>query len=145
MAENKPFVIERTFNSPIAAVWKALTDKDTMKLWYFDVPMFKPEVGCEFTFTGGKPDGKQYVHLCQVREVVPGRKISHTWRYEGVEGDSLVTFELFEEGGKTRLKLTHAGLETFPASNPHLAPHNFARGWTEIVTINLEKFLAEKH
>ena len=144
MTENRPFVIERTFHSPIAAVWQALTDKDTMRLWYFDVPEFKPEVGCEFSFTAGKDANKQYVHLCVVKEVIPGRKISHTWRYKGYEGDSLVTFELFEEGEDTKLVLTHSGLETFPASNPDLAAHNFARGWTQIVTINLKNFLAKK-
>lgn len=141
---NEPFIIERTFDAPIATVWKAITDKDTMKLWYFDLPAFRPEVGCEFTFSGGKPDGTVYVHLCQVKEVIAGRKISYSWGYQGVEGDSLVTFELFAEGDKTKLKLTHAGLETFPASNPHLAAQNFARGWTEIITVFLENFLSPK-
>jgi uncharacterized protein YndB with AHSA1/START domain len=46
--ENDPFVIERTYNAPIAKVWKALTDKNDMKQWYFDLSEFKPEVGFEF-------------------------------------------------------------------------------------------------
>lgn len=41
--KNEPFVIERTFYSPVEKVWKAITDKDQMKEWYFDVPQFNPK------------------------------------------------------------------------------------------------------
>jgi len=33
----EPLVIERTFNAPIARVWKALTDAEEMRRWYFDM------------------------------------------------------------------------------------------------------------
>ena len=63
--------------------------------------------------------------------MIPEKKLAYSWRYEGHPGDSLVTFELFAEGDKTRLKLTHVGLETFlPERNPHLARGNFVKGWT---------------
>lgn len=142
---NKSFEIERTYNAPAALVWKAITDKNQMKQWYFDLPDFKPEVGAEFRFMGGPPEGKQYEHVCVVTELVPGKRISYSWRYEGYEGNSLVTFELFGEGDKTRLKLTHAGLETFPASNPDLAAGNFAEGWTHIIGTGLPEFLAKQN
>lgn len=38
----QPFIIERTFNAPVADVWKALTQKELMKEWYFDLSAFKP-------------------------------------------------------------------------------------------------------
>ena len=41
-------VIERTFNAAVARVWEALTDADEMRVWYFDLKEFKPEVGFEF-------------------------------------------------------------------------------------------------
>src|SRR4051812_15622172 len=107
----QPIIIERTYHAPVAKVWKALTDKTFMKEWYFDLAEFKAEPGFEFSFPGG-PDGKSYTHLCKVVEVVDEKKISYTWRYEGYEGDSLVSFELFDEGEHTRVKLTHEGLET---------------------------------
>ncbi len=137
----EPFVIERTYNAPVEKVWQALTDKDHMKQWYFDIPEFKPEEGLEFTFTGGTEEN-QYVHLCKVTEVMPGRKLTHSWRYQGFSGDSLVTFELFPEGDKTRLKLTHAGLETFP-DHPDFAKANFVAGWTEILGTMLPDYLAK--
>ena len=141
---SEPFVIERTYNAPISTVWKAITDKNDMKQWYFDLAEFKPEVGFEFQFTGGPSPEKQYVHLCTITEVIPGRKLTHSWRYEGYEGKSFVTFELFDEGGKTRLTLTHAGLETFPKENPDLAKHNFVAGWTDLIGTSLQEYLEKK-
>ena len=85
-----PFTIERTYNAPISKVWKAITDKDLMKQWYFDLPDFKAEIGTEFQFKGGADDGKQYTHLCIVVEVIQEKKIAYTWRYDGYEGNSKV-------------------------------------------------------
>jgi uncharacterized protein YndB with AHSA1/START domain len=140
--KSEPFVIERTYNAPIEKVWHAITNKQAMKQWYFDLKEFKPEVGFEFQFEGG-PDDKTYLHLCKVTEVIEGRKLTYSWRYDGYEGNSFVTWELFSEGDKTKLRLTHAGLETFPASNPDLDKKNFVAGWTDIVGESLKKFLEE--
>ena len=38
---NEPFVIERVFNAPPEKVWKAITDKNAMKQWYFDIAEFE--------------------------------------------------------------------------------------------------------
>ncbi len=138
--KNNPFIIERTYNAPIAKIWKALTDKDEMKQWYFYLAEFKPEVGFEFRFYGGT-EKNQYLHICKVTEVIVGKKLTHSWRYDGYEGISFVTFELFAEGHKTRLKLTHAGLETFPKNNPDFAKENFANGWTAIIGTSLKEYL----
>ena len=103
---HQPIVLERTFNAPISKVWQALTDNDEMKKWYFVLPEFKAEVGFFFQFLGGKDPENQYLHYCEVTEVVVGKKLTYSWRYDGYEGNSFVTFELFDEGDKTLLKLT---------------------------------------
>jgi len=138
--KDTPFVIEQTYAAPVDLVWKALTDKDQMKQWYFDVSAFKPVVGFEFHFEAGD-DKTKYLHLCKVLEVVTGKKLAYSWRYDGYPGDSVVTFELFAEGDKTRLKLTHTGLETFPADNPAFKKENFAKGWTSITGKSLKNFV----
>jgi uncharacterized protein YndB with AHSA1/START domain len=120
-------------------VWKALTEVDDIKHWSFDIREFVPRVGFEFQFYGGDSKTK-YLHRCKVTEAVTEKRLAYTWRYEGYAGDSLVTFELFAEGKKTRLRLTHTGLETFPKL-PAFAPANFAAGWTEIVGTNLKTFV----
>ena len=132
-------IVERTFNAPVARVWKALTDGEEMRRWYFDLKEFKPEVGFEFEFIV-EHEGTKYHHLCKITEVIPQKKLAYTWRYQGHEGDSLVTFELFPEDGKTRLKLTHEGLETFPKT-PSFARKNFMEGWTQIVGSSLKGFV----
>jgi uncharacterized protein YndB with AHSA1/START domain len=135
-----PFVIEHTFNVPAARLWKAITDKNEMKHWYFDLAEFKPEVGFEFEFLAGD-DNQKWLHLCKVTEVIPEKKLMYSWRYDGYEGNSYVTFELFEEGDLTKLKLTHEGLESFPATNPAFAKESFAAGWADIIGRSLKNYL----
>lgn len=138
--KQEPFVIERILNAPVARVWKAITDNAQMKQWYFDIPAFEPVVGFEFEFSGG-PDHETFRHLCKVLEAVPNKKLVYSWRYDGYEGNSIVTFELFAENDKTRLKLTHEGLETFPQDKPEFARNNFAMGWTDITGVLLPSFV----
>ena len=138
--KEETIVVERTLDAPIGKVWKALTDKDEMKEWYFDLSTFKPELGFEFQFEGGKDD-RRYLHLCKVTEVVREQKITYSWRYDGYEGISYVSFELFAEGDRTRLKLTHKNLESFPKSNPDFAKENFDEGWTHIIGSSLPAYL----
>ena len=135
-------VIERTFKAPIAKVWKALTDVDQMREWYFDLKEFKPQVGFEFEFVV-EHEGNRYHHLCKVTEVIPQKKIAYTWCYKGEPGDSLVTIELFLESNMTRLRLTHEGLETFPKT-PAYARKNFEAGWTAIIGTELKEFVERK-
>jgi uncharacterized protein YndB with AHSA1/START domain len=133
-------VIERTFDAPIERVWQALTNVEEMRRWYFDLKAFEPVPGFEFGFTV-EHEGKIHRHLCRVTEVIPQKKIAYTWRYEGQEGDSLVSFELLATGNKTHLKLMHEGLETFPKT-PDYARKNFEAGWTAI-TAELRRFVEE--
>jgi len=137
----EPLIIERTYPVPALRVWKAISDKNEMKQWYFDLEEFKAVPGFVFSFMGGPSPEKQYKHICQVTEVISNQKLSYSWRFEGYEGNSVVTFELFEGGGTTRLKLTHAGLETFPADNPDFRKENFVTGWTELLGSSLKEYL----
>lgn len=144
MENNEPVFVERTYKAPVEKVWKAITDRDQMKQWYFDIAAFKAEPGFEFEFTGENKEGVKYLHLCKVIEVVPNKKLTYSWRYDGFEGNSFVTFELFKEGDKTRVKLTHKGIETFPIHNGDFAKANFAEGWTHIIGISLKDFTEGK-
>ena len=138
----EPIVVERTFDAPVGKVWAALTDVNETRQWYFDLKEFKPEIGFEFEFVV-EHEGNGYHHLCKVAEMIPQKKIAYTWRYKGEPGNSLVTFEIFPEGDKTRLKLTHSGIETFPKT-PAYARKNFEAGWTEIIGSELKQFVERK-
>jgi len=140
-------VLERTFNAPVSRVWRALTTVEELRAWYFcdavaydgfELKEFKPEVGFEFEFITDH-EGNSYRHLYEVTEVIPEKKMAYTWRYKGEPGNSLVTFELFPEGEKTRLKLTHEGLDTFPKTAA-FARENFEKGWTHLIGSELKQF-----
>jgi uncharacterized protein YndB with AHSA1/START domain len=51
-----------------------------------------------------------------------------------------VTIELFPDGDKTKVKLTHEGLETF-SKTPSLARKNFNAGWTQIIGSSLKDYV----
>lgn len=134
-------IIEKTYDAPIEKVWQAITDKQQMKDWYFDIPDFKPELNHEFSFLAGR-EGRQYRHLCRIVEINPVTRLAYTWRYEGMPGDSLVTFELSEPApSQTRLTLTHTGLDSFPTEQPDFAPDSFKEGWTYFVHSSLQSFV----
>lgn len=143
MASN-PIVIEEHFATSLEKVWLAITDRDAMKQWYFDFQEFRTEVGFEFRFWGGPAEDRQYLHLCRITEVSPEKKLAYIWSYNGYEGNTLVSFELYEEGDQTKLKLTHEGIETFPASEPEFARQNFVLGWTWLICTSLKEFLTQK-
>jgi len=138
---NTPFVIERIYNSPVDKVWDAITNVQKMREWYFDLPAFEAKVGFTFSFRGKGSKGEEYVHLCEVVEVVELKKISYTWKYEGYPGNSTVSFELFPEEEQTRIRLTHTGLESLSQNGPDFAASSFAAGWNEIIGKSLKEYL----
>lgn len=139
--KSEPFVIERTLNAPAERVWNAITDKDQMKQWYFDLAEFKPEAGFEFSFEGGPDAETRYVHVCKITRVEYGKTLQYSWRYDGYAGNSFVTFELSSEGSNTKLKLTHEGLETFPSDNKDFAKEDFVEGWTHLIGKALKDYV----
>jgi len=139
--KNQKIALEQLLNAPISRVWKALTDKNEMKQWYFDLAEFNPEVGFKFHFTGGPSPERQYLHLCEITEVIPNEKLEYSWHYDGYEGNTLLTFILVEQGNKTLLKFSHAGIETFPANNPDLALSNFVTGWNQIIHTSIKEYI----
>jgi uncharacterized protein YndB with AHSA1/START domain len=143
--ETKPLVVERTLNASVSRIWQALTDNDKMKQWYFKLDNFEPRVGFEFSFTGQGSKGEKYKHNCRITAVVPEEKLSYTWVYDGFSGSSEVTFELFPEGDKTLVRITHTGLETFPQNGPDFGIESFTKGWNHILGTSLKDFVEKEN
>ena len=136
-----PVTLACLVDAPAKRVWHILTNTECMKEWYFPALLqFKPVVGFVFRFVD---DGSSYQKEWIVTEVLPGKKLSHTWSYKGYDGTSLVTFELLAAGDKTKLILTHTGLESFP-NDPHFARRRFEDGWERIINANF-RMLAARH
>ncbi|MHA4895892.1 SRPBCC family protein [Pedobacter sp. PWIIR3] len=138
----QPLIVERSYHAPIEKVWKAISDKNQMKHWYFQLEEFRAEKGFTFEFSGGD-DKEQYLHRCVVLEADPPNKLSYSWTYpDHNNGYSVVTWELFDKGdGNTLLRLTHEGLESFPKDSPNFAVASFTQGWNFILGESLKKYL----
>ncbi|SFH01888.1 SRPBCC family protein [Pedobacter insulae] len=137
----QPVIVERLFNATSEKVWSAITTNDEMKKWYFQLEDFKPIVGFKFDFMGGPDANTQYLHLCEVTEVIEGKKIAYTWRYDNYPGNSLVTWELLDKGEQTLVRITHTGLETFAEAGKDFAKNNFNEGWTHFLYTALKAYL----
>ena len=113
------FVIERTYDAPVARVFAAFADWEAKKLWFAGPPDWEQgEATMDFRVGGrevnkGGPKGGP-VHSMEARyyDIVPDQRI--VYAYEMYMGDmrisvSVATFELKADGSRTRLKLTEQG------------------------------------
>ena len=99
---------------------------------------YQPKPFFVFGFTN---DGSAYQKEWKVTKLTKGQKLAHTWAYKGYSGSSELSFELFPEGAKTKLKITHTGLESFP-DNSHFARHRFEWGWG-LISDTLKAYVAK--
>lgn len=143
MTDTRPIIVEQTFAAPRTAVWKAITDADQMRQWYFEqMEDFRPEVGFETRFTV-EHDGKVYRHVWRVTEVVPTERITYSWQMDGLAGLGSTSWELTEVDGNTHLKLTNVGLHTFPQEDPSFHRESCRAGWRYFLNERLPEWLRD--
>lgn len=138
--EEEPLVVERVFDVPAERVWQAITEPDEIGQWFMQIDDFEPKEDFEFTMTA-EHNNKRYIHLCRVTEVVDGKKLTYSFRFRDAQGITYVTWELFREGNKTRLRLTHRGLERIAHAGPDYSRQNFVEGWTFFLENSLAGYL----
>lgn len=133
--------IRMQFEVSTDILWKAVTDKDEMKEWYFKVEEFVPEVGFEFQFWG-ESETRKYLHFCKITEAIDGKRICYSWEYDGISGSTLLCFDISAISEKScELILTHKGFETFPAEMNELKAENFEIGWKQILGTSLRNYI----
>ncbi len=143
----KEIVIERIFDAPREAVWKAWTEPERVMRWWgpngYSSPAAKIDlrVGGKYLFCMRTPEGQDTWSGGTYREIVPMERIVASDHFAdehgnvvaastyGLEGDwpedLLVTVTFEDLGGKTKLTLRHAG---FPAGD---MPGMAAEGWNQ--------------
>ena len=131
-AVENDIVIQRVFKLPINKVWQALTVAEEFKKWWgpegFTCPSSTMEArkGGKYLSCMRGPDGKEYWSTGVVKEFIPEKKLVVTDNFSdskgnivpaseyGMPGDwptqLLITFELEEADGATKLRLTHEGV-----------------------------------
>lgn len=125
-------VIEREFDAPVEAVWKAWTDPEHLMRWWgpngFTSPACKIDlrVGGAWFNCMRSPEGREFWSTGVYREIVPLERIvttdsfadengnvvpaTHYGMGEDVPLEMLITVTFEDAGGKTKMKLRHEGL-----------------------------------
>lgn len=128
-------------NAPVEKVWNALTEKEEMKKWYFDISDFELKEGNAFNFYEPGEERK-YHHHCEIVEIIPQKKLKHSWMYPDISKEkTLVKWELSPENGGTKITLTHKGLENFQHLGKDFQIESFQKGWEEILGKSLKNFV----
>jgi glutathione S-transferase len=143
-AEKTSLEIKRYINAPRERVYRAWTDPAELPRWFGpeEVRTIKiaadVRVGGKYRWDLVKQDGEEWACLGEYRELVPGRKIVFTWKWDDDEAwenhDSVVTVELSDRDGGTEVKLTHEKLPSEESRDRH------NEGWNSVLN-RLEKFL----
>ena len=123
--------LHRTIDAPVEAVYGAWTEPEMLRRWMAPGnaqvvrAVAEVAVGGTFLVEMQGADGRRWLTRGLYREVVPHRRLVHTWCWEGSEIETLVTVE-FESvsPGRTRLTLTHARFAEDESRDEHV------RGWT---------------
>lgn len=133
--------VEEIYDCPAERVWSAITSKDAMKSWYFDIPDFELKAGSVFNFF--EPGGKNlYHHRCTILEIIPNQILRHTWTHPShSQGESILTWFIQSVDDKTQLILTHEGIDQFKDGGPEFAEENYKAGWIEILGQALKGFV----
>jgi len=147
--EEEAMTITGVFDAPREVVWRAWTEPEFLMRWWG--PRFFTSPACKIDLrVGGKylncmrsPDGQDYWSTGIYREIVaPGRLVmtdsfadergnvvpaTHYGMSPYIPLEMLVTVTLEEREGKTKLTLTHSGIEGFTATDRD----NMWQGWNE--------------
>jgi uncharacterized protein YndB with AHSA1/START domain len=151
----KDLKIERTFDAPVALVWKAWSDPEMMKKWWgprmFSTPTVKIDfkVGGKYLLcmSGSMPDGSTMKSWSGgvYKEIVPMSKIVtlnyfadeqgnlvHASQYglpESFPTESEVIMSFEDLGGKTKLTVYYPNIEGIEG----MMLKNMTQGWNETV------------
>jgi uncharacterized protein YndB with AHSA1/START domain len=137
--------IERLFDAPREAVFRAWSEHDQLAEWYHFNEEWKIEVvdidfrvGGRYRIGWKAPDGKMWYELGEYREIRPPQRIVKTCLFEFPdfeENETLITLEFHERGKQTLLVLLHEGYRTAEHRDQH------QQGWPGFLD-QLEKLLA---
>ena len=143
MENQNSFFLEKTYNAPIELVWQVITQREHLKNWYFNFAEdWKLEVAATFQWYAEDTECTQWLHAGKMLEIIPEKKLVHTWEYPGFAGTSILSWELEEiDAQHTKIALTHLFKVPFDSSVQALKIENFAAGWNEILNNSLTNYL----
>ena len=135
MSENT-VIVKRVIKAGPEQVFEAFTNPGIMSRWFYGMENGASEVSNTLEVGGGfsinmrSPDGKEYMHTGEYREIVPSEKLVFTWNSNYAK-DTVVTVSFRPVSGGTEVTIEHEFLEVSERE-----PHR--RGWTVCLS-NLER------
>jgi len=140
-----PILVERTYAASPSQVWEALTDKDKLMLWYFEIPDFELKEGAQFDFYESKGVNR-YHYRIKIIEFKVNELLQYAWSHPAEsEGTSIVTWYLTPRGNATAVRVTHEGTENFSDAGALLGRIKYERGWDNIMGTSLANFLDDNN
>ena len=137
--------LERTLDAPVETVWRYLTEADLRSQWFMGGTDARPGADFELLvdhdnlsddkdvpYPESYAEFKGAVWTEKVVRFEPPRLLATT--FQGGKNGT-VTYELFPEGERTRLVLTHSGITSGTGAQ------DFGSGWNSHLTV-LEERLA---
>jgi len=140
-----PIIVEEYYKRSVADVWAAITELDQMHQWFFDnIPAFEARAGFEVSFDVVAPS-RVFPHVWKIVEVEPNKKITYDWSSgDAYEGAGLVTFELFPDDVRTKLRLTNKITQDYPTGIPEFTTESCRGGWNYFIKDRLKNYLEAK-
>lgn len=137
----KPITVNQTFNVSKKVIWKAITEVEKMKKWFFDnIPDFNPKTGFKTQFSVSTGE-RTFTHLWELTEVIPQEKITYHWSYEEYPGIGTVIFELHEIQNGCVLTVNALGMDSFPQDIPEFSRESCQGGWNYFIKERLPTYL----
>lgn len=138
-----PIVIEETYAVSSAAVWRAITEVNEMRQWFFpSIEAFEAVVGFATSFNV-ECEGQVFDHQVVISDVVDGKRLAYGWRYGGFPGDSTVSWDIGAAEGGTHLTLSHQDWHTLCVGQDSevFSREACEAGWRYFVSDSLKKYL----
>jgi uncharacterized protein YndB with AHSA1/START domain len=115
--------VERTFDAPREALFRAWTTPDHVKQWLHPSPEWSTpvaeidlRVGGAYRFGVHSPEQGTFYEVGEYREIRPPERLVYTCRYEAEEcnfdmppEETLVTVEFHDAGSRTRVVVVQEG------------------------------------
>lgn len=144
--EKTSLEIVRFINVRANRIYEAWTDPAQLKEWWGPEGVrtrnltAEVQVGGKYRWDLTSPDGEEMSAIGEYLELIPGKKIVFTWKWEDDEAwdnrTSVVTIELFERDGGTELRFRHEQLPSEESRDRH------NEGWNSLLD-GLEQFVSK--
>ena len=142
-ADKTSLEIKRFINAPRSRVYQAWTDPAQLKQWWgpenVETRNFVTDarIGGKYRWDLVNQEGEEMSVFGEYRELVPGKKIVFTWKWDDDENweehDSVVTVEFSDRDGGTEVRLVHEKLPSEDSRDRH------NEGWNSVLG-RLQKF-----